>query len=719
MNRPSELHDDCNITRTLLLRSLIALFAAHAAPLALAQNRDAASESTASPQVPIATRLATVLVEGLGKRSSPDALDAGTVGGLGLRKVGEAADLSAASVRRIEDWIEQEGLATVGAGGQLGLASNFASRGFSANSQSASGLGSSRLFANGHPDIARRFTRDLSSVERVEFVLAQDSTLFGAASPGSALNYVLKQPSGRDVSAWSGSLGTTGLLQSAIDLDRPLTATTAVRVVASGLVGDVGVERIESRRGNLLLSLKTQVASTTLRLEAETQHNASPFVFGTVYTGGKFWYDTPLVSPLSAAARTYTRYGAYARTPFAVGNQVFDLSVHAQSAETKRDETLLGFWTVTGPAEVSGYYRELKEAHRQTDLGVQLGSSWQLANTQHRTQVVIQRNTQSLVFDGPQRIAGFNINLNAPDINVDISKLTLAPRTLVENSTELGLGIANRMQLGETVTLHLGLRRSDVSVDSAATASALKPVTRSAANTSSFGGAWQASPRLRVFVLRGESLEPARGQRRDGGYLEPIFGNQTSAGLEVEQGSVKFAVNAFDIRQSNLPGVDPVDRNFLINLGTVRSEGASASLSLPLGAIAFPGLTESTLSMRSQLTRQYARVVQRVSATQGTEVVGSPRDFGSLRFMSQQAASAAWLSFIGVGERPGDSNGSFTAPGYIRTDLGFTWTPAVGKKLDVVLLNARNLNYVQALSAADNVWQGGKRRLVATATLNW
>jgi outer membrane receptor protein involved in Fe transport len=436
MNRPSELHDDCNITRTLLLRSLIALFAAHAAPLALAQNRDAASESTASPQVPVATRLATVLVEGLGRRSSPDALDAGTVGGLGLRKVGEAADLSAASVRRIEDWIEQEGLATVGAGGQLGLASNFASRGFSANSQSTSGLGSSRLFANGHPDIARRFTRDLSSVERVEFVLAQDSTLFGAASPGSALNYVLKQPSGRDVSAWSGSLGTTGLLQSVIDLDRPLTSTTAVRVVASGLVGDVGVERIEARRGNLLLSLKTQVASTTLRLEAETQHNASPFVFGTVYTGGKFWYDTPLVSPLSAAARTYTRYGAYARTPFAVGNQVFDLSVHAQSAETKRDETLLGFWTVTGSAEVSGYYRELKEAHRQTDLGVQLGSSWQLANTQHRTQVVIQRNTQSLVFDGPQRIAGFNINLNAPDINVDISKLTLAPRTLVENRTE-------------------------------------------------------------------------------------------------------------------------------------------------------------------------------------------------------------------------------------------------------------------------------------------
>jgi hypothetical protein len=187
----------------------------------------------------------------------------------------------------------------------------------------------------------------------------------------------------------------------------------------------------------------------------------------------------------------------------------------------------------------------------------------------------------------------------------------------------------------------------------------------------------------------------------------------------VEQGSVKFAVNAFDIRQSNLPGVDPVDRNFLINLGTVRSEGASASLSLPLGAIAFPGLTEWTLSMRSQLTRQYARVVQRVSATQGTEVVGSPRDFGSLRFVSQQAASAAWLSFIGVGERAGDPTRSFTAPGYVRTDLGFTWTPAVGKKLDVALLNARNLNYVQALSAADNVWQGGKRRLVATATLNW
>ncbi len=640
----------------------------------------------------------TVTIIGAHEADSPASLLTGSPGGVGHMISINAEEIQRNLPARVEDVLQSMGLATADAGSFFGLAPSLSMRGFTANKQAAPNLSATKVLLNGHPDIAHGFARDLSTVEQIEQIGNFDATLLGAGSPGGILQYQSKRPHGKDATAISNTTASDGLNRVTLDAERHLGAVQ-VRAVLASQRGQITPEGQPTDRDSQLLSALLATPVGHFQLDLEQQNNRAPYVFGTFYAAGQFWYDRPYVSPQSRAERQYTRAALYWNTD--LGPETV-ARAWLQQAHVKRDETLVGFWGFNDADAtlLDGYYREKQATANQQDVGLQLQHSLQLQRTAHEMTLVLQRQRQSLDFSGPQSIGDYTISIQAPTWPINLSALTLKPRTLQERYTETGIALADRMALGHGVELRLGARRSGIHIDTASNTSAFTPTADLQHTTYATGLAWQPSTQHKLWLSRAESFEPVRGQTRDSSYLPAKTAAQWEAGWQRQAAQYETAVSVFDIRQKNLPGTDPVNKDYLVPVGSILAQGVSLSVQAEKWG----------LNWNLNTTRQLVRVDTPVKASQGRRVPGVPEYLGGLRISSpyQAQGMGAWLNPFWVGRRPADSHATVSAPGFVRWDTGLSWQQARWQ-LSATLLNAFDKRYVQALDAPDNVWQGARR----------
>ena len=625
---------------------------------------------------------------------------------------------------RLEDMLVESGLAYWDANASLGISSGIGFRGFALSNQGNQQLQGSRAYLNGHPDIAWRFARDPATVARVQVVQGNDATLLGAGSPGGTVQYISKTPAGTESLSLQSSINSAGGLRFVLDGEKHL-GILQFRAVLAAQRGERTLEGVKNERNAALLSTKLPWTNGELRFDIEYHGNAMPFPFGTAYAGGKFWLDQPFVDERSSAQRHYRRQALYLRQEL---NSDTTLNAYWQKAKSSRDETLLGFFDPLNKTKLRGYYRLIKEANAQTDVGLKLDGKQNLsamlpgtaagevpATFGHQWTVAYSANSQSREFAGPQNIGGFSLDLVDPQFPVNLNLLRLAPRFLYESYRERGLGAASVLQLN-SIELRLGLRRSALEIDSVA--SAILPQKRAAEsqqNTASAAIGWTASPNHRFWASYAESFQPNRGTFSGGAYLPPSLGRQRELGWERswlgDALSGKLSLQAFDILQSNLPRRDPKDPDAFLLTGAVRSTGISAAMNIKYKAFEF----------KSALTHQNPRIKNLAVGAQGTELAGVPARFGSAS-ASAKTASGLWaVQAQGASSLAGDSVSSFRASGYVV--YGLRWqapqTAGVADSLQwgVRLDNALDRRYVRALSGADNVWQGERRKLAVWAEI--
>jgi outer membrane receptor protein involved in Fe transport len=181
-------------------------------------------------------------------------------------------------------------------------------------------------------------------------------------------------------------------------------------------------------------------------------------------------------------------------------------------------------------------------------------------------------------------------------------------------------------------------------------------------------------------------------------------------GVGFERGRQKLQFSIYDIRQSNLAGRDPSDSNYLIPVGAARSSGLQFTARQ----------SYEDFALYAGGTLQHARTTTTTSAAQGPYLPGIADRYGALGGTWQPRMhdrTAVDLKMIATGARPGDSTGSFFAPGAAVWNLNVSGTVAGGSTAEwsIGLVNLFDRRYVRALSAADNVWQGERRKL----TLTW
>ena len=610
----------------------------------------------------------------------------------------DADDLQGTAGSSIDNFLSRRGIASTDAASSLGIAPGLGLRGFAVNAQATPGLTASRLYLNGHADIAYRFVRDLSTVESVEVIGGFDATLLGVGAPGGTLQFFSKQARGEEANSLSLTAASDGLLRTTIDIEKHLGAVQ-MRAVVTAQTGQRTAEKAPTNRENYLFSFTLPSALGEFKFDAERQANRAPFVFGTIYANGRFEYDKPYVSPQSQALRVYERQAFYWSKQISSTTQI---SSSAQLAQVNRRETLVGFWDIKDATQLNGYWRELDASATQKDLDLRLDTTAALFGHKHQLTAAIQQHQQTLDFSGPQSISQFSISIANPVWPVNLSTLTLKPRTLRENYRETGLALTDRIELPSGLELRLGVRQSAVGITTASNTPTPKSAAQFSHNTYAAALAWQLTPAHKAWLSRTTSFEPNRGQLRSGDFLPPQTGRQIEAGWAYSNLGQRWSATMFNISQTNLPNTDPLDKNYIVPAGTAQVSGLVLSAGLKFSGIQFDINT----------TYQRGNARDLASPAQGNLLVGQPQWFGGARIEGAiSQATSWWVNPQWRGQRPADALGMLYAPAFIRFDVGLLHKLSAASTLAVQIDNLADKRYVQAISSDDNVWQGPRRRL--------
>lgn len=599
---------------------------------------------------------------------------------------------------RLEEVIQQTGL--LPGSSNAGLSTALNARGFDL---------ADRLTYNGHPDILRLFVRDLATVERVEVWKGQLSLLYGQGSPGATIGYVGKQPQGTGQGKVSASIGSFGQKRIVADFDSPANDAGVLnyRLVYAGQEGGTFIDHVSNDRQTLYSAISLNYSKqSALRLELEGQRNDRPISFGTVYIGGQFQYDRSYVGPQAHSDRRYGRVGLYWDQSL---GESWKLHGALSNAEVNRDERLVGFWTITTPTQLSGYYRAVSDHVEQQNARLELRGDLTTGSVRHQASFGLTQDKQHINFLGLQNIGGFNLSVADPRFEVDLNALPLQTKISRDRYVESGAFVVDRISLGDQWHLLAGLRRSGVRVntDNGKTTG----VATDVGNTAATWGVVHTPETGRSYYLsRSESFDPNRGTDRFGGFIPPKQARQYEIGAHAQddEGASRLHAALFNIEQSNLTTTDPLDRNSLIAVGTIRSTGLEIEGRRALGA---------GFALAGQAATQRVRNVRKIVQGLGDELPGVPSHFGSVTLekrFSGASASKLWATITAIGKRWGDTGNTFTAPGYSRVDMGATFFAAKDTEFLLMIANALDKRYVAAISAADDVYQGERRRLSAT-----
>ncbi|EIJ45773.1 TonB-dependent siderophore receptor protein [Herbaspirillum sp. GW103] len=202
--------------------ALVALFA-----VPLAAHAQQATPDSATTTAPADSQLAPVTVEG----RRDDFASTGTA----LTKlpadlhdvaqsvtVVNKAQMQSQGVSSLADALRNVSGITLGGaeGGQIG--NNINLNGFSARTD---------IYLDGFRDRGQYY-RDTFAIEEVEVLMGPSSMLFGRGSTGGIINQVSKKANLKAATEISGSVSTNGLVRSTVDVNRPLSDTSALRIEA-------------------------------------------------------------------------------------------------------------------------------------------------------------------------------------------------------------------------------------------------------------------------------------------------------------------------------------------------------------------------------------------------------------------------------------------------------------------------------------------------------
>lgn len=604
------------------------------------------------------------------------------------------------SVTRLDDLLIDTGLVTGDANNSLGLSAGMNARGFSVLQQNSSQLSAAKVFLNGHPDIAWRFARDPATVERVDVLSGHDATFLGAGSPGASINYISKTPEGNEFKRLSVGLGSNSAKRLVADTEVHFGALQ-VRSVLAIQRDDFSAEKVQDERNVGLLSVKLPTKWGDFRVDAEYHQLKMPYVFGTAYAGKRFWLDHSYVDDRADANRQYYRGGLYWQKKSDNG---LIWSVYSQNIHSSRDETLIGFYDIKNATQLRGYYRNIDEQNRQTDNGLKLEGLWSTGAVQHDWSLSAQQHQQNRNFSGPQNIGGFTLDFASPQFPENLVKLALSDRYALETYSEKGISIADKLSLDDW-ELRVGLRRSSMQFDRSTNPNKAQIKEAETSHTSAgLGLGYKFSDAQRVWLSSTQSFLPNRGRSRNGDYLPPSKGQQIEAGWAYSDEKQNYSVSYFVIKQSNLPAVDPLDKDASVLIGTNKSKGIEIKT-------AFKGYH---FKWGGALTFIKARITQPTSATQGQYLTGTPSAYGTL-FATAPIIGGfeSTARVIFAASRPGDDTASFKAPGYGIVNLGLRSSRKDQVRWGLDINNVFDKSYVRSISGADNVWQGNRRAVRA------
>ncbi|MBI1891448.1 MAG: TonB-dependent siderophore receptor [Burkholderiales bacterium] len=268
-----------------------ALLAAFASPIALQQSALAQTKQTEATMPEVQVRSTAV--------NNDYAPDVSTIGGKAptpIRDIPQSVTvikrsvLEAQAASTMTEALRNVPGITISAGEGGAIGDNVNLRGFSARTD---------IFLDGFRDRGQ-YTRDTFSLEAVEVLKGPSSMLFGRGSTGGVINQVSKKPGLKPISEVTASVGTNDFYRTTVDLNRPLSETSAFRIEAFAQDTRSTRDVVHNRDFGVAPSLRLGIGTPTeITLSGLFQRNKDTPDYGIpfVTTNGPGTVSKPVSAP--------------------------------------------------------------------------------------------------------------------------------------------------------------------------------------------------------------------------------------------------------------------------------------------------------------------------------------------------------------------------------------------------------------------------------------
>lgn len=558
-------------------------------------------------------------------------------------------------------------------------------------------------------------------MERVEVLRGASSVLFGQAAPGGIINVVSKLPTREELHEIRAETGSNNRRQLATDHGGALTDTLSYRFTALERKSDTTIDHVPDDRTYIAPSLTWQpTEDTRLTLLATYQKSRTAYVYGFPAEG------TILPNPNGHISRhTFLGEPGYDKSEISAWDVGYRLEHNLNDNLTLR-QNLRYFQSRNDMPSVSadGFVEDsnMSTMYRSAQDRVDDSRNF-VVDTQLEARLHHERAEQTVLVgvdygDRYARTERYNRDLTPLNIFNPVYGGTFGPAepalfSGVSKMKQTGVYLQDQIKFDEKWVLLLGGRQDWAKQKEEALFTDDTTRQDSSAFTKRVGLVYLADNGLAPFVSYSESFEPQSGRDRSGSDFDPTKGKQYELGIRYQPpgSNSLYSAAIYQLTRSNVLSTDPVDNDYQVQTGEVRSRGLELEAKTDIGAHA---------SLTAAYAYTQAEVVKDNSGKEGQRSGGMPRNmfsvWGDYRFEQVgpgQLRAGAGVRY--VDEIPGLYNPSIVAPSYTLVDamLGYALGP-----WDLTL-NATNLTDKKYINYTYAAFYGAERQVTAGIAYRW
>ncbi|CAM3687275.1 TonB-dependent siderophore receptor [Paracidovorax anthurii] len=578
-----------------------------------------------------------------------------------------------------------------------GLWDNVAIRGLPGNENT----GSATLLNGFSGNRGFNAPRDMAGVERIEFLKGPAAALYGSSEPGGTLNIVTKRPQWTSANAVEGYAGSHGYKRAALDSTGPLGENVAYRLNVAAEDRDSFRDHVSSQRQVVAPAFTWKLGGgTVLDYSGEYLRHRAPLDRGVVAVNNQ----------LGALPRS--RFlGEPADGDMTVENVTHQLSLlHEWNAQWRsrmalsyRTTSMEGFSTEASTLLSDGTLRRQRRyrdfSSDDTALQAELIGNVQWGGMPHELLMGVETYRYTLdarmLRINPTAAAPYGINIFNPVYGQP--QPTPGPNTdFTERQRNLAFYAQDAIQIAPQWRVLAGARfdryRQNYDNHRTGTTDGQDPTAASPR----VGVSWLPNAQWTVYANAGTSFRPnssfTSSVGRNGLQLDPEKGRALELGVKWESADQRLGATAavFDITKRNMLTTDPLDANFQITAGKVRSRGAEFDLA---------GQLSTHWRLNASLVLNDVEVVSDNTLEIGGRLLNVPRVNGSVLAVYEDALAGGQRYGVGggvthVGKRLGAARTqaeatagtpAFELPAYTTAKLVAYWrlTPTMRLTLDV------------------------------------
>lgn len=566
----------------------------------------------------------------------------------------------------------------------------------------------------------------LQNVEQVEVLKGSASALYGRFEPGGVVNFVTKRPADSAFMEAGALYGSFDQVRLMLDANAPLLDTLSVRLNASyddrGSFRDFGFAR------DVFVAPVIQwkpSERTTVTLEGEYAHKRGYFDRG--FANDPIFLEAPRHRQFGEPDARYTNEGGLGSL---FVDHRFSDAISARVAVGYSSFTKDAFYYAYGfppisradPANPVVNRRPGLAWDRQQDFTSQaeLYARFSTGPIRHKALVGIEYGYDHWDFTVRNTPFGmaFPIYFDAPVYGArPIPTPTVLTSAGKWNSDAVAVYAQDELQLGQ-FRLLAGLRYDWNTLASEAIGGTSGDDTKRGRASPRIGLTWTPSSAVSIYGSYAQSFRAQVdvGRLRDGSLPRPLIGESWEAGVKTSLlgGRLTPTLALFQITRRNVAASDPVDFDYVIQIGRARSRGVEVEL-------------PAVLSPRWRLIANYtyldAKVLEDSFATPGAKLVNAAEHAASL-WTTYDLAGPLKGASIGlgaqhIGKRAGNTDNSITLPGYTRVDANLAYSFDAGFGPLRAQLNALNLFddfYYDSGGAFIPLYPGAPRTVTASLT---